>query len=128
MSFGVAWLAVTDLRRSWAGALAAAVVIALGVLGVGFFADQASKQQTAVGRGYEQVGAASFVVELDGLDESALAGLVTRVCRLDGVRSAAVSVDGLPRGIVADTSFVVFANAEQREFLGARGSVLGAEP
>jgi hypothetical protein len=128
MSAGVAWLAITDLRRNWARGMAAAVVIAVGVWGVGFFADQASKQQTAVGRGYEQVGAASFVVELDGVDQPAVAGLVQRVNRLDGVRSAAISAEGLPRGIVADTSFVVFANAQQREFLGARSSMLGVQP
>jgi hypothetical protein len=128
MAAGVAWLALTDLRRHWARALTAALVIAVGVLGAGFFADQASKQQAAVGWGYEQAGAASFVVELNGLGPPALADLITRVRQLDTVRSATAPVSGLPGGIVADTSFMVFGNAEQREFLGARSTVLGVEP
>src|SRR5947209_4726028 len=103
MAAGVAWLALTDLRRHWARALAAALIIGVGVLGAGFFADQASKQQTAVGRGYEQAGAASFVVELNGLSPPALADLLARVRQLDTVRLAAAPVSGLPGGIVADT-------------------------
>jgi hypothetical protein len=64
---GILRLALIDLCSSWFRALAAAILIGAGIVGVAYFAGQAQRTQSLVRAAYEQEGATNFVVEVSGL-------------------------------------------------------------
>lgn len=122
------WIGLTDLCRGWLRALLGMVVIALGVVGVAYFAGQAGRSQAAVRASYEQEGAGSFVIELSNVPDTAVEQLVGALRKLDDVREAAAPYNGVELGVLADTYFLVFENTQQKEYLGARLGVLGVGP
>jgi len=124
---GLIWLALVDLRRAWLRSLVAALAIALALIAVTFFVGQIGLRQTELLTGYEESGAATFVVELGSVPASEVANLVQALRSAAGVQSVEVPYNGTQLGIVADISFVVFENEKQQESLGARTTVLGVD-
>jgi len=125
---GLLQLALVDLGRAWPRRGLAALAIASAVLAVAFFASQIELRRAEVLAGYEAAGAATFVVRLSGIADDQMDGLAGSVRALGGVSSAEAPYSGIGAAIVADTSFVVFRNEQQQEYLGARTSVLGVDP
>jgi len=124
---GLLRLALVDLGRAWPRPGLAALAIASAVLAVAFFASQIELRRAEVLAGYEAAGAATFVVRLSGIADDQMDGLAGSVRALDGVSSAEAPYSGIGAAIVADTSFLVFRNEQQQEYLGARTSVLGID-
>ena len=73
MDRGLFWLAVVELKRAWLRSSLAALAIALALIAVTFFATQVGLRQAELLSGYEQSGAATFVVELGGRPTSDIA-------------------------------------------------------
>jgi hypothetical protein len=124
---GLLRLALADLRSGWLKSAASLVLIGLGIIGVAYFASQAQRTETQIREAYEEDGAANFVVELSGLSDEELDHIVSAVRQLDSVSSADAPYNGVELGLQADTSFLVFENAQQKEYLGARVSVVGVD-
>jgi hypothetical protein len=124
---GLLWLAVVDLKRAWLRSALAALAIALALIAVTFFAAQVGLRQAELLSGYEESGAATFVVELGGKPTTDVAGLIQALRSAAGVQSVEAPYNGTQLGLVADTSFVVFENEKQQESLGARTTVLGVD-
>jgi hypothetical protein len=124
---GLLWLALVDLSQAWLRPGLAALAIALAILAVTFFASQIELRRAEVLAGYEAAGAATFVVQLSGVGDDEIDRLTGSVRALDHVTSAEAPYSGLGAEIVADTSFLVFRNEQQQEYLGARTSVLGVD-
>jgi hypothetical protein len=108
--------------------LAAAILIGAGIVGVAYFAGQAQHTQSLVRAAYEQEGANNFVVEVSGRSDDEVDRVAAEVCQLTDVSSADVPYNGVELGVQADTSFLVFENAQQKEYLGAHNAVLGVGP
>jgi hypothetical protein len=125
---GILRLVLTDLRSSWFSAVAALLLIGAGIIGVAYFTTQAQRTQSQVQTAYQEEGASTFVVELSGLSGEEIDSVVAAARQLQGVGSADVPYNGLELGVQADTSFLVFENTQQKEFLGAHSSVLGVGP
>ena len=125
---GILRLVLTDLRSSWFSAVAALLLIGAGIVGVAYFTAQAQRTQSQVQTAYQEEGASIFVVELSGLSDEEIDRVVTSTRQLQGIGSADSPYNGLELGVQADTSFLVFENAQQKEFLGAHTSVLGVDP
>jgi len=124
---GLLWLAVVDLRRSWLRSSLAALAIALALIAVTFFAGQIGLRQAELLTGYEESGAATFIVALRNLPASDIAGLLQALRSAARVQSIEAPYNGTQLGLVADTSFVVFENEKQQESLGARTAALGVD-
>jgi hypothetical protein len=124
---GLFWLAVVDLRRALLRSSLAALAIALALIAVTFFATQVGLRQAELLSGYEEAGAATFVVELGGRPTSDITGLIQALRSAAGVQSVEAPYNGTQLGLVADTSFVVFENEKQQESLGARTTALGVD-
>ncbi len=122
------WLALTELRQTWPRSGLAALAIALAILAVALFARQIELQQAELLASYEDAGAATFVAEVSGVAEGEVETLASAIRGLGSVRSLEAPYSGVELGIVADTSFLVFQNDKQQEYLGARTNVLGADP
>ena len=120
-------LAVADLRQAWLRPGLAALAIGLGILVIAFFARQIELRQSEVLAGYEAAGAATFVVQLSGINDDQVDALANSARRLANVRSVETPYSGITGQFVADTSFLVFRNQQQQEYLGARTSVLGVD-
>jgi hypothetical protein len=118
-------LAIVDLRRAWLRSSVTAVAIALALIAVTFFVGQIGLRQAELLTGYEESGAATFVIELGSVPEGEVANLVQALRSAAGVQSVEGPYSGTQLGLVADTSFVVFENEKQQESLGARTTVLG---
>jgi len=103
------------------------IAIAFGIVGVAFFAGQVSVRQEDVLAGYEESGAATFVVRLSGVPDDEVVALTSNLRALKGVQSVEAPYNGIELGLVADTSFLVFQNDRQKEYLGARLNVLGID-
>lgn len=127
MRHGLVWLAVVDLRQTWLRSSLAALAIALAILVVTFFAGQVTLRQAELLADYEQAGAATFVADLNGLTHGESGELADAIRSIAGVRSLNVPYNGVRLGLVADASFLVFENERQKEYLGARTTVLGVD-
>ena len=128
MSRGLLWLALADLGQAWLRSGLAALAIAAAILAVAFFAGQIKLYQSEVLASYEAAGAATFVVQLNGVAEDEIDALAGSVRTISDVRSAEAPYSGIGKNIAVDTSFLVFRNEQQQEYLGARTSVLGDRP
>src|ERR1700747_3189932 len=122
---GLLWLTLADLPQAWLRAGLAALAIAAAILAVALFAGQIKLHQSEVLASYEAAGAATFVVQLTGVADDEIDALAGSVRTISDVRSAEAPYSGMSENIVADTSFLVFRNEQQQEYLGARTSVLG---
>src|SRR5205823_8512382 len=96
-------------------------------LAVAFFAGQIQLHQSEVLASYEAAGAATFVVQLNGVADDEIEALAGSVRTISDVRSAEAPYSGIGSNIAVDTSFLVFRNEQQQEYLGARTSVLGVD-
>jgi hypothetical protein len=121
------WLALVDLKRAWLRLSLAALAIALALIAVTFFAGQIGLRQAKLLSGYEESGAAAFVVQLGKESARDVADLIQRLRSAAGVQSVEAPYSGIQLRLVADTSFVVFENEKQQESLGARTTVLGVD-
>ena len=128
MHRGLVWLAFVDLGRAWPRPGLAALAIAPAVLAVAFFASQIELRRAEVLAGYEAAGAATFVAQLSRIADDRMDSLADSVRALDAISSVEAPYSGIGAEIVADTSFLVFRNEQQQEYLGARTSVLGVDP
>src|SRR5437763_10591817 len=127
MSRGLLWLALADLGQAWLRSGLAALAIAAGILAVAFFAGQIQLHQSEALASYEAAGAATFVVQLNGVADDEIDALAGSVRTISDVRSAEAPYSGMGSNIAVDTSFLVFRNEQQQEYLGARTSVLGVD-
>jgi hypothetical protein len=125
---GLLWLALVDLRQAWPRPGLAALAIAPAILAVAFFAGQIELRRAEVLAGYEAAGAATFVVQLSGVPDDEIDSLAGSVRTLGSASSVEAPYSGIGTEIVADTSFLVFRNEQQQEYLGGRTSVLGVDP
>jgi hypothetical protein len=124
---GLVWLAIVDLRRAWVRWVLATAALALAILAVVVFAHQINLRQAEVLAEYEKGGAASFVVEVSGIPDGDIDALVAAARAIGGVNSAEAPYNGVDLALGGDISFVVFQNDQQREYLGARTSVVGVD-
>jgi hypothetical protein len=124
---GLLWLALVDLGQAWPRSGLAALAIGSAVLAVAFFAGQIQLRKGEVLAGYEAAGAATFVVQLTGVADDEIDGLAGSVRTLGDVSSVEAPYSGISTDIAVDTSFLVFRNEQQQEYLGARTSVLGVD-
>ena len=127
MKRGLLWLALVDLGQAWPRSGLAALAIGSAVLAVAFFAGQIQLRKGEVLAGYEAAGAATFVVQLTGVSDDEIDGLAGSVRTLGDVSSVEAPYSGISTDIAVDTSFLVFRNEQQQEYLGARTSVLGVD-
>src|SRR5215831_13380594 len=127
MSRGLLWLALADLGQAWLRSGLAALATAPAILAVAFFASQIKLHQSEVLAAYEAAGAATFIVQLTGVSDDEIDTLAGSVRTISDVRSAEAPYSGISGHIAADTSFLVFHNEQQQEYLGARTSVLGVD-
>ena len=127
MNRGLLWLALADLCQAWLRSGLAALAIAAAILAVAFFAGQIQLQQSEVLASYEAAGAATFIVKLTGVADDEMDALADSVRTISDVRSAEAPYSGISRNIAVDTSFLVFRNEQQQEYLGARTSILGVD-
>jgi hypothetical protein len=127
MSRGLLWLALADLGQASLRSGLAALAIAAAILAVAFFAGQIQLQQSEVLASYEAAGAATFIVKLTGVADDEMDALADSVRTISDVRSAEAPYSGISRNIAVDTSFLVFRNEQQQEYLGARTSILGVD-
>jgi hypothetical protein len=67
------------------------------------------------------------VVQLIDVADDEIDGLAGSIRTLGAVASAEAPYSGIAADIAADTSFLVFRNEQQQEYLGARTSVLGID-
>ena len=127
MRHGLLWLAVVDLRQTWLRSSLAALAIALAVLAVTFFAGQVSLREAEVLADYEQAGATTFVADLNAAGDGEIGELADAIRSIAGVGSLNVPYNGVGLGLIADAFFLVFENERQKEYLGARTTVLGVD-
>jgi hypothetical protein len=127
MSRGLLWLALADLGQAWLRSGLAALATAAAILAVAFFAGQIKLHESEVLAAYEAAGAATFIVQLTGVADDEIDTLAGSVRTISDVRSAEAPYSGISGHIAADTSFLVFHNEQQQEYLGARTSVLGVD-
>jgi hypothetical protein len=119
------WLTLVDLKKAWLRSSLTVLAIALALIAVSFFASQIELRQTQLLSGYEESGAATFIVELNKTPATRTPDLVEMLRAAPGVRSVEAPYNGTQLGLVADASFIVFENEKQQESLGARTAVLG---
>lgn len=127
MRRGLLWLAVVDLSRAWRRPTLGCVAIAAAIVAVAFFSRQVRLREAEVLAAYEEAGAATFVADVSGVSDADVQDLAGGIRQLRGVRSVEAPYSGIALGIVADTSFLVFRNDRQQEYLGARTTVLGVD-
>jgi hypothetical protein len=127
MCCGLLWLALADLGQAWLRSGLAALAIAAAILAVAFFAGQIQLHQSEVLASYEAAGAATFIAQLTGVADDEIDALASSVRTISDVRSAEAPYSGIASNIAVDTSFLVFRNEQQQEYLGARTSLLGVD-
>ena len=127
MSRGLLWLALADLGQAWLRSGLAALAIAAAILAVAFFAREIQLHKSEVLASYEAAGAATFVVQLNGVADDEIDALAGSVRTISDLRSAEAPYSGIGSNIAVDTSFLVFRSEQQQEYLGARTSVLGVD-
>jgi hypothetical protein len=116
------------LRQAWLRSSLAALAIALAIVAVALFGREVTYRKAEVLAGYEQAGATAFVAELNGLAENKIVVLADAIRSAGAVHSVDVSYNGVRLGLVADVFSLVFQNTQQKEYLGARTTVLGVGP
>ena len=121
------WLALADLGQAWLQSGLAALAIAAAILAIAFFAGQIQLHQSELLAGYEAAGAATFIVRLTGVADDEIDALAGSVRAISDVRSAEAPYSGISSNIAVDTSFLVFHNEQQKEYLGTRTSALGVD-
>jgi len=121
------WLTIVDLYRAWVRSILAMAGLALAIFAVAVFAYQISLRQAEVRAEYEKGGAASVIAEISGIPEGDIDALVTAARAISGVNSVEAPYNGVDLALGGDISFVVFQNDRQREYLGARTSVIGVD-
>jgi hypothetical protein len=124
---GLVWLALVDLRQAWPRPGLAALAIAPAVLAVTFFARQIELRRTEVLASYKAAGAATFIVQLSGIADNEIDSMAGSLRTLGAVGSVETPYSAIGAKIRADTSFLVFRNEQQQEYLGASTSVLGVD-
>src|SRR5215831_2908227 len=107
--------------------VSAMAALALAIFAVAVFAYQISLRQAEVRAEYEKGGAASFIAEISGVPDGDIDALVTAARAISGVTSVEAPYHGVDLALGGDISVVVFQNDRQREYLGARISVIGVE-
>src|SRR5262245_15187806 len=127
MNRGLVWLALADLGQAWLRSGLAALAIAAAILAVALFAGQIQLHQSEVLASYEAAGAATFVVQLTGVADDEIDALAGSARTISNVSSVEAPYRGISSNIAVDTSFLVFRNEQQQEYLGARTSVLGVD-
>ncbi len=127
MHRGLLWLALVDLRQTGRRVGLAALAIGLAILAVAFFARQVELRQREILAGYEEAGAATFITEISGIPNDQIDVLAEGIRALEAIRAVEAPYRGINLGVVADTSFLVFRNDQQQEYLGARTTLLGAD-
>jgi hypothetical protein len=100
---------------------------ALAILAVAFFGRQIEFRRAEVIAGYEAVGAATFIVRVAGVADDQIDALAKAIRGLAAIGSVDAPYSGAGSRVVADTSFRVFRNERQQEYLGARTSILGVD-
>ena len=123
--FGLLWLAFREVRQAGLRSGLTALAVAMAILTMSILARQADVQQAAIVRSYEEAGATTFVAELADVTEDETGELVRAVRELEGIVAAEAPHRGSDLGVTADTSFLVFENEKQQEYLGATTAVLG---
>jgi hypothetical protein len=124
---GLLWLAAIELRRTALRSSIVVLAIAVAVLATTLFVQQIGFGQAEVMVSYEQAGATTVLAELTGVPEEGLKEVVEAIRQTADVRSVEVPYSGVRLGLVADVSFLVFQNEQQKEYLGARTTVLGVD-
>jgi hypothetical protein len=124
---GLLWLAFTDLRQAGLQPRLVVLAIAAAILAIAVFGAQIDLRRSAMLGDYEQGGAATFIAELAGVADSEVDALADAIRALGGVKTVEAPYSGIDLGLVADTSFLVFQNDKQQEYLGARTTVLGVD-
>ena len=127
MNRGLLWLALADLGQAWLRSGLAALAIAAAILAVAFFAGQIKLHQGEVLASYEAAGAATFTVQLTGVADDEIDALAGSLRTIRDVTSAEAPYSGISSNIAVDTSFLVFHNEQQQEYLGTRTSALGVD-
>lgn len=125
MHRGLIWLAIIDLRRAGLRSGLTALAIGIAVLAICVVARQSELQRSAMLESYEQGGATTFIAEIRDVSAAELDPLITAIRLQKGVRGADAPYRGTDFGVIADTSFLVFENDKQQEYLGATTAVLG---
>src|SRR5262249_24501825 len=105
----------------------AAVALALAILAVAVFAHQIGLRQAEVLAEYETGGAATFVAEGFGIADGGIDALATAAPGIGGGKSVEAPYYGVDLSVGGDIAFVVFQNERQREYLGARTTVVGVD-
>jgi hypothetical protein len=118
------WLTATELRRAGLRSGLTALALAVAILTVSVLDQQTETRQNMLLRDYEAAGAATFVAELRTADDE-IEVLVRAVRRLRGIKATEAPYRGSDLRLTADTSFLVFQNEKQQEYLGATTTVLG---
>jgi hypothetical protein len=121
------WLALADLGQARLRSGLAALAIAAAILAVAFFAGQIKLHQREVLASYDAAGAGTFIVQLTGVADDEIDALADSVRTISDVRLVEAPYSGISKNIAADTSFLVFRNEQQQEYLGGRTSVLAVD-
>jgi hypothetical protein len=118
------WLAVTELRRAGLRSGLTAFALALAILTVSVLDQQSKIRQDTILQDYEAGGAGTFLAELRTAEQE-IDPMAGAIGRLQGVTAVEAPYRGRDLRLIADTSFLVFQNDKQQEFLGATTAVLG---
>jgi len=118
------WLAALELRRAGLRSGLTALALAVAMLAITVLEHQTEVRQDMLVRAYEAAGAATFLAELHTTDEK-LDDVARAVRDLDVITAAEAPYRSGDLGLTADTSFLVFQNDKQQEYLGATTAVLG---
>ena len=124
MHWALLWLAVTELRRAGLRSGLTALALALAILTVSALDQQSKIRQDTILLDYEAGGAGTFLAELH-IAEHEIDPVAGAIGRLQDVTAVEAPYRGRDLRLIADTSFLVFQNDKQQEFLGASTTVLG---
>jgi hypothetical protein len=105
----------------------AASATALTILAVAFFARQIEFRRAEVIAGYEVAVAATFIVRVAGVADDQIDALANAIRGLAAIALVKAPYSAVGSQVGADTSFLVFQNERQEEYLGARTSILGVD-
>ena len=124
MHWALFWLATTELRRAGLRSGLTGLALAVSILAMAVFGQQAEIRQSTILRDYEATGAATFLVEFRTA-ESEIDELIEAVRRLPEISAAEAPYRSSDLDVIAHTAFLVFQNEKQQEYLGASTAVLG---
>ena len=113
MPWALLWLAALELRRAGLRSGLTALALAVAILAMTVLEHQTEVRQDMLVRAYQAAGAATFLTELQTADAK-LDELARAVRDLDAISAAEAPYRGSDLGLNADTSFLVFQNANSR--------------